>query len=57
MSNEAQQLAKAINDAMERIDENMSATDFAVAVAHVLKEEYGNLAIKDFMLVLKTNLS
>ncbi len=56
MTNEAQQLAKAIDQAMVEIDENMSTTDFAVAVAKVLNDEYSNDNRKMFLTILKVNL-
>jgi len=50
------QLAEAINNAMMQIDENMSTSDFALAVAKVLNDEYNQANKSYFLDVLKVNL-
>jgi hypothetical protein len=55
-SKESDALAKEINKAMIKIDDSMSATDFALAVAKILEDEYGTHNFKPFMSVLKKEL-
>ena len=52
----AKKLAKAINIAMEEIDSEMSYKDFAMAVADVLKNEYGSHVFDMWMGVLHSEL-
>lgn len=52
----AQAAAKAINDAIETVDENLSYKDFALAVAAILKDEYGSHNFGPFMKVLHSEL-
>lgn len=49
-------LADAITKDIYRIDDSMSYLDFAMAVARVLKEEYGTHLYKDFVNALSSNL-
>ena len=49
-------LAKEINKAMEKIDDSMSYTDFALAISKILKDEYGSHNINPFMKVLHKDL-
>jgi hypothetical protein len=53
----SQALTKAINDAMDEIDSEMSYTDFAVAVANILKKDYGTYASKLFIDALNSELN
>ena len=49
-------VAKAIDQAIAGVDESLSYKDFAVAVAIVLKEEYGAHLFDDWMEVLHAEL-
>lgn len=55
-SSQAQTLANLINDAIMQVDESLSYRDFAVAVAIILKEEYGSHNFGKFMEVLHAEL-
>ena len=55
-SSQAQSLANLINDAIMQVDESLSYRDFAVAVAIILKEEYGTHNFGKFMDVLHAEL-
>jgi len=55
-SSQAQTLANLINDAIMQVDESLSYRDFAVAVAIILKEEYGTHNFGKFMEVLHAEL-
>lgn len=55
-SKEADALAKEINTAMIKIDDSMSYKDFAVAVATILRDEYGTRNYMPFIEELKKNL-
>ena len=48
--------AKAMNDAIETVDENLSYKDFALAVAAILKDEYGSHNFAPFMEILHAEL-
>ena len=52
----ADQAAKAIDDAIASVDESLSYKDFALAVAKILKNEYGAHNFDKFMEVLHTEL-
>ena len=54
--NQVSQVFKAINDAISSIDDSLSYKVFAVAIAQILKEEYGTHNIKPFMKVLHDEL-
>lgn len=54
--NTASEAAKAMNDAIETVDENLSYKDFALAVAAILKDEYGSHNFGPFMEVLHAEL-
>ncbi len=49
-------LAKGINKKMIKIDDSMSVTDFALAVAKILSDQYGSHNIEPFISTLKKNL-
>jgi len=55
-STKSQSLANAINAAMLQIDDSMSYTDFAEAVASILIDEYGTHNFTPFMEVLHARL-
>jgi len=55
-SSQAQTLANLINDAIMQVDESLSYRDFAIAVAIILKEEYGSHNFEKFMEVLHAEL-
>jgi len=55
-SSQAQSLAKLINDAIMQVDDTLSYRDFAIAVAIILKEEYGSHNFGKFMEVLHAEL-
>ena len=55
-STKSQQLANSINSAMIEIDDSMSYTDFAEAVASILINEYGTHNFNPFMEVLHARL-
>jgi len=55
-STKSDSLAKAIDKAMMKIDEDMSYADFAMAVGKILREEYGQHNFKPFMKVLHKDL-
>ena len=55
-SKESDALAKAMDKAMIKIDENMSYTDFALAVEKILREDYGKHNFGPFMKVLHKDL-
>jgi hypothetical protein len=48
--------ANAINQAIDTVDKNLSYQDFALAVAKILKEEYGSQNFDPFMEVLHAEL-
>jgi|TARA_R110002153_G_C12968099_1_gene460861 hypothetical protein len=52
----SKKLADAMNSAMEEIDSEMSYKDFAIAVADVLKNEYGEHVYDMWMGVLHSEL-
>ena len=52
----AGQAAKAIDAAIESVDESLSYKDFAIAVATILKDEYGSQNFNPFMEVLHAEL-
>ena len=55
-STKSQSLANAINAAMLQIDDSMSYTDFAEAIASILIDEYGTHNFTPFMEVLNARL-
>jgi len=52
----AQDAAKAMNKSIETVDPNLSYKDFALAVAAILKDEYGSHNFKPFMEILHAEL-
>ena len=55
-SKESDDVKKGIMKAINLVDESLSYTDLAKAVASVIKEEYGSHNIKPFMEVLHKEL-
>lgn len=55
-SRESDELSKGINKAIITVDDSLSYEDFALAVAKVLIDEYGDQNFKPFMDVLKKEL-
>lgn len=53
----SKQLAGLINKSIDSIDENLSYTDFAEAIAYILKQNYGSHNYEPFIDVLKNNLN
>lgn len=49
-------LSSEIKQAIEKVDPNMSYVDFAVAIANVIKDDYGSHNIEPFMKVLHKEL-
>ena len=56
LSENAPAVVKAMNDAIESVDENLSYKDFALAVAAILKDEYGSHNFAPFMEILHAEL-
>lgn len=54
--NKAAEAAKAMDDAIASVDESLSYKDFALAVATILKNEYGSQNFGPFMKVLHAEL-
>ena len=52
----ATEAAKAMNDAIASVDESLSYSDFALAIASILKDEYGSHNFNPFMKVLHAEL-
>lgn len=52
----ARDAAKAMNKSIETVDPNLSYKDFALAVAAILKDEYGTHNFKPFMEILHAEL-
>jgi hypothetical protein len=50
------EVAKAIDNAIASVDENLSYKDFAIGVAAILKDEYGSHNFGPFMEVLHAEL-
>lgn len=55
-SKESDVVKKGILKAINAVDENLSYKDFAIAVAKVIKDEYGTHNIKPFMEELHKHL-
>lgn len=55
-SKESDAVKKGILKAINAVDESLSYKDFAIAVAKVIKDEYGTHNIKPFMEVLHKEL-
>jgi hypothetical protein len=55
-SRESDELSKGINKAIIAVNDSLSYEDFALAVAKVLIDEYGDQNFKPFMDVLKKEL-
>ena len=54
--NTAAQAAKAMDDAIASVDDSLSYKDFALAVAAILKDEYGSHNFGPFMKILHAEL-
>ena len=54
--NVAAQAAKAMDDAIASVDDSLSYKDFALAVASILKDEYGPHNFSPFMEILHAEL-
>ena len=54
--NKAAEAAKAMDDAIASVDESLSYSDFALAIASILKDEYGSHNFNPFMKVLHAEL-
>lgn len=50
------EVAKAIDNAIASVDENLSYKDFAIGIAAILKDEYGSHNFGPFMEVLHAEL-
>jgi hypothetical protein len=55
-SKSSDKLAAEINKSIVKIDDSMSYTDFAIAVAKILVDEYGEHNYAPFMKVLHNEL-
>ena len=55
-SKDSDKLSKEILKSIEKIDDSMSYKDFALAVAKILKDEYGQHNYDGFMEVLHKEL-
>lgn len=55
-SKKSDALAKAMDNAMIKIDDSMSYTDFALAIGKILREDYGKHTFDGFMKVLHKDL-
>ena len=56
LENTSDKTATVISKAIETVDKNLSYKDFALAVAKILKDEYGSQNFDPFMDVLHTEL-
>jgi hypothetical protein len=56
LENISDKTATVISKAIETVDENLSYKDFALAVAKILKDEYGSQNFNPFMEVLHAEL-
>jgi hypothetical protein len=56
IESKSEQAAKAIDNAIASVDESLSFKDFALAVAKILKDEYGAHNFNPFMEVLHAEL-
>ena len=55
-SKKSEALAKAMDNAMIKIDDSMSYEDFALAVGQILRDDYGKHTFAGFMKVLHKDL-
>jgi hypothetical protein len=55
-SSKSDKLANEINKSINKIDDSMSYTDFAMAIAKILEDDYGKHNYEPFMKVLHTQL-
>jgi hypothetical protein len=56
LENISDKTATVISKAIETVDENLSYKDFALAVAKILKDEYGSQNFNPFMDILHAEL-
>lgn len=49
-------LVPFINKAIDRVDDSLSITDFALAVTQIVKDEYGSHLYEDFKKIVKIRL-
>ena len=56
VENKAAETTKAINDAIASVDDSLPYKDFALAVAAILKDEYGSHNFDPFMKILHAEL-
>ena len=56
-STKSDKLAPLMVKAIEKVDDSLSYVDLAMAVAKIIKEEYGDHNIKPFMAELQKQLS
>lgn len=52
----SQKLVPFINKAIDRVDDSLSITDFALAVTTIVKDEYGSHLYEDFKKIVKIKL-
>lgn len=56
-SAKSDKLTPLLINAIDKVDSSLSYTDFAIAIANIIKDEYGSHNIKPFMTVLQKELS
>lgn len=56
-SAKSDKLTPLLINAIDKVDNSLSYTDFAIAIANIIKDEYGSHNIKPFMAVLQKELS
>ena len=56
-SAKSDKLTPLLINAIDKVDSSLSYTDFAIAIANIIKDEYGSHNIKPFMAVLQKELS
>jgi len=52
----SQKLVPFINKAIDRVDDSLSITDFALAVTTIVRDEYGSHLYEDFKKIVKIKL-
>ena len=56
-SAKSDKLTPLLINAIDKVDNSLSYTDFAIAIANIIKDEYGSHNIKPFMAILQKELS
>lgn len=56
-SAKSDKLTPLLMNAIDKVDNSLSYTDFAIAIANIIKDEYGSHNIKPFMAELQKQLS